>query len=69
MLSLSGSKAQVFLQIFLSLLTWYVVNVTAELDGFYAIATNRVSISLYTNRVVREEVCMPSFEVVNRWLK
>ena len=39
-----------------SLVTWSVVNVTAEVKDFRLI-------SLDTNRVSREEVCLPSFEV------
>ena len=58
MLSLSGPKAQVFLQLRIPLVTWCVVNVTAEVNDFRLI-------SLDTNRVSREEVCLPSFEVVN----
>ena len=38
--------------------TWYVVNVTAEVKDFRLI-------SLDTNRVSQEEVCLPTFEVVN----
>ena len=41
---------------------WYVVNVTAEVNDFRCI-------NLDTNRVSREEVCLPSFEVVNCRLK
>ena len=62
MLSLSGPKARVLLQLRIRLVTWSVVNVTAEVNDFRLI-------SLDTNRVSREEVCLPSFEVVNCWLK
>ena len=62
MLSLSGPKARVLLQLLISLVTWYVVNVTAEVNDFRLI-------SLDTNLVSREEVCLPSFEVVNCLLK
>ena len=58
MLSLSGPKARVLLQLLIPLGTWSVVNVTAEVND------SRL-ISLDTNRVSREEVCLPSFEVVN----
>ena len=58
MLSLPGPKAQVLLQLLIPLVTWSVVNVTAEVKDFHLI-------SLYTDRVSREEACMSSFEVVN----
>ena len=58
MLSLSGPKALVFLQLLIPLVTWSIVNVTAEINDF-------CFISLDTNRVSREEVCLPSFEVAN----
>ena len=58
MLSLSGPKARVLLQLRIPLVTWSVVNVTADVNDFRLI-------SLDTNRVSREEVCLPSFEVVN----
>ena len=62
MLSLSGPKARVLLRLLISLVTWSIVNVTAEVNNFRLI-------SLDTNRVSREEVCLPSFEVVNCLLK
>ena len=62
MLSLSGPKARVLLQLLIPLVTWSVVNVTAEVKYFRLI-------SLDTNRVSREEVCLPNFEVVNCRLK
>ena len=62
MLSLSGPKARVMLQLLIPLITWSVVNVTAEVKDF------RLT-SLDTNRVSREEVCLPSFEVGNCRLK
>ena len=55
MLSLFGPKARVLLQLLIPLVTWSVVNVTAEVKDFRFI-------SLDTNR---EEVCRLSFEVVN----
>ena len=58
MLSLSGPKALVLLQLFIPLVTWYVVNVTAAVNNFRLV-------SLDTNQVSREEVCLPSFEVVD----
>ena len=57
MLSLSGPKARVLLQLLITLVTWSVVNVTAAVNDFRLI-------SLDTNRVSREEVCLPSFEGV-----
>ena len=62
MLSFSGPKARVLLQLLIPLVTGSVVNVTAEVKDFRLI-------SLGTNRVSREEVCLPSFEVVNCRLK
>ena len=62
MLSLSGPKARVLLLLLNPLVTWYVVNVTAGVKYFRLI-------SLDTNRVSREEMCLPSFEVVNCRLK
>ena len=62
LLSLSGSKAQVLLHLLIPLVTWSVVNVTAKVNNFRLI-------SLDTNRVSREKVCLPSFEVVNCRLK
>ena len=58
MQSFSGPKAQVLIP----LVTWSVVNVTAEVNDFRLI-------SLDTNRFSRQEVCLPSFEVVNCRLK
>ena len=51
MLSLTGPKARVLLQLFIPLVTWYVVNVTAEVNDFYFI-------SLDTNWVSQEAVCL-----------
>ena len=62
MLSLSGPKARVLLQLLIPVVTGSVVNVAAEVKDFRLI-------SLDTNRVSREEVCLPSFEVVNCRLK
>ena len=57
-----GPKARVFLQLLIPLVTWSVVYVTAEVSDFSLI-------SLDTNRVSLEEVCLPGFEVVNCRLK
>ena len=62
MLSLSGLKAQVLLQLLIRLVTWSVVNVTAEVNDFRLISQD-------TRRVSREEECLPSLEVVNCRLK
>ena len=62
MLSLSGKKARVLLQLLIPLVTWSVVNVTAEVKDFRLI-------SLDTDRISREEVSLSSFEVVNCRLK
>ena len=45
MLSLSGPTTRVLLQLLIPLVTWYVVNVTAEVNDFHLISkdTNRVS--------------------------
>ena len=61
MLSLSGPKARVLLQLLIPLLTGSVENVTADVNDFRLI-------SLDTNRVSREEMCLRSFEVMNCWL-
>ena len=58
MLSLTGQKVQVLLQLLIHLVTWSVVNVIAEVNDVRLI-------SLDTNWVSREDVCLPSFEVVN----
>ena len=62
MLSLSGPKARVLLQLLIPLVTWSVVNVNAEVNDF-------CFISLDTNGLSREEVYLPSFERVNCRLK
>ena len=61
MLSLSGSKALLFLQLLITLLTRSVVNVCAISKDF-------LFVSLVTNRVSLEEVCLPSIDVLNCWL-
>ena len=62
MLSFSGPKTRVLLHLLIPLVIWSVVNGTAEVNDFRLIY-------LDTNRVSREEVCLPSFEVVNCRLK
>ena len=61
MLSLSGPKALLFLQLLIALLTRSVVNVCAISKDF-------LFVSLVTNQVSLEEVCLPSFDVLNCWL-
>ena len=60
MLSLSGPKALLFLQLLIALLTRSVVNV-------FAISKDFLFFSLVINRVSLEEVCFPSFDVLNCW--
>ena len=55
MLSLYGPKARVLLQLRIPLVTWSVVNFTAEVNDFRLI-------SLDTNQVSREEVCLPALK-------
>ena len=50
-----------FLQLLIALLTRSVVNVCAISKDF-------LFVSLVTNRVSLEEVCLPSFDVMNCWL-
>ena len=52
----------VLLQLRIPLITWFVVNDTADINNFRLIF-------LDTSRVSREEVCLPSFDVVNCLLK
>ena len=61
MLSLFGPKALLFLQLFIALLTRSAVNVCAISKDF-------LFLSLVTNRVSPEEVCLPSVDVWNCWL-
>ena len=61
MLSLSGPKALLFIQLLIALLTRFVVNVCAISKDF-------LFVSLVTNRVLLEEVCLPSTNVLNCWL-
>ena len=61
MLSLSGKKALLFLQLSIASITRSAVNVRAISNGFFLL-------SLVTTRVSLEEVCLPSFEVLNCWL-
>ena len=61
MLSLSEPKALLFLQLLIALLTRSVVNVCAISKDF-------LFVSLVINRVSLEEVCLPTFDVLNCWL-
>ena len=57
-----GPKALVLLQLHIPLVTWSVVNVSADVNDFHLI-------SLDTSWVSQKEVCLPSFDVVNCLLK
>ena len=61
MLSFSGPRALLFLQLLIALNTRSAVNVRAISNGF-------LLVSLVTTRVTLEEVCLPSSEVLNCWL-
>ena len=61
MLSLSGPKALLFLQLLIAFIAMSVVNVDTISNGF-------LFVSLITTLVSLEEVCLPSFEVLNCWL-
>ena len=61
MLSLSGPKALLFLQLLIAFITMSVVNVRTISNGF-------LLVSLVTTLVSLEEVCLPSFEVLNCWV-
>ena len=61
MLSLSGPKALLFLQLLIALITRSVVNVHTISNGF-------LLVSLVTTPVSLEEARLPSFEVLNCWL-
>ena len=61
MLSLSGPKALIFLQLLIALLIRYVANVCAISKDF-------LFVSIVTNRVSLEEACLPSFDMLNCWL-
>ena len=61
MLSLLGPTALLFLQLLIAFITRSAVNVRAISNGF-------LLVSLVTIRVSLEEVCLPSFEVLNCWL-
>ena len=60
-LSLSGPKALLFLQLLIAFITRSVVNV-------HAISNCFLLVSLVTTWVSLEEVCLPRFEVLNCWL-
>ena len=61
MLSSSGPKALLFLQLLIAFITMSAVNVRAIPNG-------SLLVFLVTTRVSLEEVCLPSFEVLNCWL-
>ena len=61
MLSLSGPKALLFLQLLIAFITRSAVNVRTISNGF-------LLDSLVTTLVSLEKVCLPSFEVLNCWL-
>ena len=61
MLSLSGPKALLFLQLLIAFITRSEVNDCAISNDF-------LLASLVTTRVSLEEVCLPSLEVLNCWL-
>ena len=58
MLSLSGPNALLFLHLLIALVTMSAVKVSA-------ISIDFLLVSLVTNRVILEDECMPSFEVLN----
>ena len=58
MLSLSGPKTLLFLQLLIALVTMSAVNVSAISIGF-------LLVSLVIKQVSLEEECLPSFEVLN----
>ena len=57
-MSLSGPNSLLFLQLLIVLITRSEVNVCAISNGF-------LSVSLVTNRVSLEEVCLPNFQMLN----
>ena len=61
MLSLYGPTALLSPQLLIALLTRSVVNVCAIFKDF-------IFVSLVTNRVSLEDVCLPIFDMVNCWL-
>ena len=61
MLSLSGPNVLLFLQLLIALIIRSAVNVCAISIVF-------LLVSLATNRVLLDEVCLASFEVLNCWL-
>ena len=61
MLSLSGPKALLFIQLLIALLTRSVVNVCVISKDF-------LIVSLVTNRSSLQEVCLPSYDVLSCWL-
>ena len=61
MLSLSGPKALLFLQLLIAFITRSTVNVRAISNIF-------LLVSLVSTQVSLEEICLPRFEVLNCWL-
>ena len=61
MMSLSRPNASLFLQLLIALITTSAVTVCA-------ISFGSLLVSLVTNRVLLDEVCMPRIEVLNCWL-
>ena len=61
MLRFSGPKTLLFIQLFIALPTRSVMNARAISKDF-------LFVSLVTNRLSLEEVCLPSFDVLNYWL-
>ena len=59
--SLSGPKVLLFLQLLIALITRSAVNVCAISKDF-------LLVSLVTDRVSPEEVCLSSFDVLKCWL-
>ena len=61
MMNLSKPNALLFLQLLIALITRSALNVCF-------ISMNLLFVSLVTNRVSLEEVCLPIFDVLNGWL-
>ena len=61
MLSLSGSKALLFLQLLIAFITTSAVNGRAISNGF-------LLVSIVTTLISLKEICLPSSEVLNCWL-
>ena len=61
MLSLSGAKVLLLLQLLIAFITRSALN-------FHTISNGFLLVSLVTTLVSLEEICLPSFEVLNCWL-